>query len=75
MPDDMEQIQEYRELVERYEVIGEQIQALIRKNGGHSENMSGADMQTYRQLASERDELYDRMKTIEANLLNEENNS
>jgi len=75
MPDDLEQIQEYRQLVERYEAAGEQIQALIRKNGGHSENMSREDMDAYRQLASERDELYDRIKTIEAILFNEENNS
>lgn len=61
-----EQAQHYRDLVEQYETVGEAIQSLIRANGGHTEKMSPSDMQRYRQLAQERDDLYNQIKAIEA---------
>jgi hypothetical protein len=71
MPDEREQAQTYRSLVLRYEEIGNQIQALIDKHNGHSENMSPEDMGVYRQLAEQRDELYNQIKDIEASWLDD----
>jgi hypothetical protein len=69
MSDDSEQAQFYQKLVQEYETLGNQIQDLIRRNGGHTENMSPSDMQIYRQLASLRDDLYNQIKAIEAEWL------
>src|SRR3990172_31417 len=55
MSEDKEQVQVYQKLVLSYEALDEQIDALLERNGGHTENMSEADRQTYRQLAHERD--------------------
>ncbi len=71
MPDDLSQAQQYQKLVLAYEALDQKIDALMESVGGHSENMSPADLATYRQLAQERDELYNQMKEIEAGWLDE----
>jgi len=67
-----ETAQQYRQLVEDYESIGEDIQILIRKYGGHTENMTPDAMRQYRQLATQRDELYNKIKIIEADWFKDE---
>jgi hypothetical protein len=69
MSSDSEQAQTYQRLVQEYETLGNQIQDLIRRTGGHTENMSPSDMQIYRQLACLRDDLYNQIKAIEAEWL------
>ncbi len=65
------QAQTYQALVLRYEDLGAQIQALIEKHGGHSENIPPAEMSLYRQLAEQRDDLYSQIKEIEASWLDD----
>jgi hypothetical protein len=72
MAEDREQVQAYQKLVVSYEAKGEEIAALMERNGGHTENMSDADMHLYRQLAQERDDLFNQIKEMEANLLQDE---
>ena len=73
MSDDKEQVQNYQKLVLAYEALDGQIDSLLEHNGGHTENMSDADMQTYRNLAGGRDDLYNQIKAVEAGwLLDEE---
>ena len=66
MDKESQQAKDYRDLVDRYELTGEAIQALINKHGGHTENMSKDDMEQYRELADLRDTLHNQMKAIEA---------
>lgn len=65
MSDEREQAQRYQQLVLRYEAVGQQIQDLITRYGGHTETIPPADMQLYRQLASTRDALYNEIKALE----------
>ncbi|MBZ0309603.1 MAG: hypothetical protein K8I82_26300 [Anaerolineae bacterium] len=72
MPDNLTQAQHYQNLVLAYEELDKKIDALMESVGGHTENMSPSDLQLYRQLAAERDELYNQIKEIEAGWLNDE---
>lgn len=72
MSDDLTQAQLYQKLVLAYEELDKKIDALMESVGGHTENMSPRDVQLYRQLAWERDELYNQIKEIEAGWLNDE---
>lgn len=72
MPDDLTQAQRYQNLVLAYEELDKKIDALMESVGGHTENMSPEGLQHYRQLAAERDELYNQIKEIEAGWLNDE---
>ncbi len=72
MPDNLTQAQHYQNLVLAYEELDKKIDALMESVGGHTENMSPEDLQRYRQLAAERDELYNQIKEIEAGWLNDE---
>lgn len=63
MSEQSNQVQTYQELVLAYEQLGEQIQALI---GGQTKDMSPTAMHEYRQIAAQRDDLYNQIKAIEA---------
>lgn len=71
MSGDSEQAQLYQNLVLAYEELDKKIDALMESVGGHSENMSPKDLASYRQLAQERDDLYNQIKEIEASWLDE----
>lgn len=66
-----EQAQTYQALVLRYESLGTQIQTLIEKHGGHSENIPPDEMTLYRRLAEQRDDLYGQIKEIETSWLDD----
>ena len=51
--------------------IDEQIDDLIHAHQGHSENMSDESRETYRQLARQRDDILNQMRTMEQTLFNE----
>ena len=72
MSNEQEQVQHYKQLVLDYEAVDAKVDALLENNGGHTENMSASDMQTYRQLASQRDDLFNQIKAIEAGWLADE---
>lgn len=64
MQDDLSQVQRYREIVLRYEALDEQIDALIMRSGGATENMPPEDFARYRQLAAERDDVFSEMREL-----------
>lgn len=66
------QAQTYQAVVLAYEQVGAQIQTLIQTYGGHSDSIPPEQMRLYRQLAAQRDELYDQLKAIEASWLADE---
>lgn len=66
------QVQNYRQLVLRYEALDEEIDALIMKHGGTSEKMPDDDLRHYRELARQRDELLNDMRLMEHQLLLDE---
>ncbi len=69
MSEDMrQQVTVYNELVQQYHALDEQIDNLIHAHDGHSENMTEQSREQYRQLARERDNLFNRMRTIEQDL-------
>jgi hypothetical protein len=65
-------VREYQEAVLAYEKLDEQIDQLLQSRGGHTEDLSDADYVHYRELASLRDLEYNRMKTLERALLDEQ---
>lgn len=68
MSDELAQVQQYREVVLRYEALDARIDALIMQYGGSSEKMPPEDFARYRALAAERDEVYSRMRELEQEL-------
>lgn len=66
------QLDAYRELVERYESIDKEIDALIMRNGGASKNMSNSERDRYQDLATLRRELQNEMRIMEQDLFDDE---
>jgi hypothetical protein len=66
--DVLEQMQAYRRVVELYEALDEEIDALIMRYDGATENMPEEEFHHYRQLAERRDEAYNQMLELEQNL-------
>ena len=66
--DQLQLVQAYRQLVERYEALDRRIDDLIMRHGGVSENMPDADLEQYRQLARQRTELLNQMRRAEQEL-------
>lgn len=64
-------IQAYREAVLAYEALDAKIDELLQSRGGHTEDLSDEDYVRYRDLAALRDLAYNRMKTLESQLLDE----
>jgi len=72
MSDDMrQQITQYDQLVQKYHALDEQIDNLLHAHQGHSENLSDSSRQKYRQLARERDDIFNQMRTMEQELFSE----
>lgn len=67
--DILQQVQYYRKVVLMYEALDEEIDSLIMAHGGMSEKMPSEDLRRYRELARQRDELLNEMRTIEQKLL------
>lgn len=68
----LQQVQQYRKVVLMYEALDEEIDTLIMAHGGTSDKMPAEDLQRYRSLARQRDELLNEMRTMEQQLLDEE---
>ncbi|RMF79460.1 MAG: hypothetical protein D6737_11320 [Chloroflexi bacterium] len=66
--DTLQKIQIYRELVEKYETLDAEIDALLAKNSGSSKNMSDEDRDHLRKLAWERAETLNHMRILEEQL-------
>lgn len=66
---DLNQIQEYQKLVLQYEAVDEEIDALLARHNGSTEKMSDSDYEHYRELANHRDYIYNQMKTLERQIL------
>ena len=73
MNDMQEQVVQYNQLVESYQLLDKQIDALLTKYEGHTENMPDTAMQHYRKLASERDDAFNAMRTLEQQLFSDDN--
>ena len=65
------QVQNYRKIVLIYEGLNHEIDKLITAKGGTG-NMSEDDLARYHQMAYQRDEMYNEMRAIEQQLLNED---
>ena len=67
-----QQVQYYRKVVLMYEALDEEIDNLIMAHGGTSEQMPPEDHARYRDLARQRDELLNEMRTLEQQLLDDD---
>lgn len=72
LPDDKDKVEQYRQLVLEYEKLDEEIDALLTRNKGGTEDMSKDDYQQYKELATRRDEVYNEVKALESTLLNDD---
>ncbi|NDJ59821.1 MAG: hypothetical protein GYB67_01780 [Chloroflexi bacterium] len=63
--DMLSQVQNYRNVVLRYEALDEQIDRLLMAHNGNSDQLSAAERAEYRQLARQRDELFNEMRFME----------
>ncbi len=68
----LQQVQYYRKVVLMYEALDEEIDALIMAHGGTSDKMPWEDLRRYRDLARQRDELLNEMRTLEQQLLTDD---
>lgn len=64
----MELVAHYRQVVEAYEALDNQIDELIMANGGKSEDMSSEDRRLYREWARQRNEMLNEMRLLERRL-------
>lgn len=62
---ELSHVQRYQQIVLQYEALDEQIDALIMEYGGGSENMPPDAYARYRDLARQRDELFNEMRELE----------
>jgi len=58
-------VQKYRKLVLVYEALDKEIDALIMAHGGSSEKMPPEDLERYRHLARQRDDVQGEMHELE----------
>jgi hypothetical protein len=72
LPDDKGQVEQYRQFVLEYEQLDEEIDTLLERNHGGTEDMSKGDYQHYKELAARRDDVYNEIKALEATLLNDD---
>ena len=75
MPDDknmLARVQNYRKIVLIYEGLNKEIDRLLMENAGGTENMSDDDLVRFHRLARQRDELFNEMRSLEQQLLDEE---
>jgi hypothetical protein len=68
-PNDLDRVQQYQKLVLEYEALDEQIDELLAHHNGATEKMSDDDFERYRQLAHQRDYVYNQMKALERQIL------
>ena len=64
----LELVQKYRKLVLVYEALDKEIDALIMAHGGSSEKMPPEDLERYRNLARQRDDVQGEMHELEMEL-------
>ncbi len=69
---DLDQVQVYRQLVLDYEALDEEIDTLLAQHDGATEKMSSADFEHYRELARRRDVIYNQLKALEQQLLDDD---
>ena len=67
-----EQVQAYNELVQTYHALDEKIDTLLTGYDGHTENMPDEAIQQYRNLARQRDEVFNSMRAMEQELFSDE---
>ena len=67
--DMLRQVQNYRKMVLIYEGLNAEIHKLLEDNNGGTEFMSADDLQHYRDLARQRDEMMSEMRWMEQQLL------
>ena len=73
MTDDMrDQVQAYDALVEKYHELDEQIDNLLTKYNGYTKNMPPEAIQQYRDLARERDDVFNSMRLMEQKLFSDD---
>jgi hypothetical protein len=61
----LQNITTYQDLVMRYESVHSEINVLIHAHGGATEHMTDLEINQYRSLARQRDELFNEMRYLE----------
>lgn len=64
----LQQVTQYNELVQVYHALDEKIDNLLHAHQGHSENLTDESREKYRELARERDDIFNQMRTMEQTL-------
>jgi hypothetical protein len=64
-----EKAKQYQQAVEQFEKLDKEVDALLSSRGGHTDRLTDEEYTHYRELAELRDLAYNRMKTIERDLL------
>lgn len=67
-----QQVEDYRRIVLQYEALDEEIDALLASHGGDAEAMSMEELERYRALARQRDDLFNDIRMLEQTLLHDE---
>ena len=69
---DIERVQAYQKLVLEYEALDEEIDGLLARHQGATENMSDDDYERYRDLADRRDQVYNQLKILERQIFQDD---
>lgn len=70
--DIQQQVTQYNELVNQYHELDEEIDTLLTSYHGHTENMPPEAISQYRELARERDDVFNAMRTMEQQLFSDD---
>jgi len=74
-PEMLAKVQNYRKYVLIYEGLNHQIDKLIGAYGGTLGNMTPEDLEHYRTLSHQRDELFNEIRLLEQQLLADDSSS
>ncbi|NDJ84600.1 MAG: hypothetical protein GYB66_01830 [Chloroflexi bacterium] len=68
---DKAQVERYQQLVLEYEKLAAEIDGLLMRNDGGTEEMSDEDYRRYRKLADQRDEVHNQLRHLESILFDD----
>lgn len=68
----LQQVVLYQKLVEQYEALNDRIQKMLDNVGGDTRKFSPAEFQHYRQTARERDEVFNEVRVLQRQLMDDD---
>ncbi len=70
--DSLQQAAQYQQLVEQYEALNDRIQTMLDNVGGDTRKFAPEEFQQYRQIARQRDEIFNEVRVLQQQWMDED---